>query len=128
MHVREWSHSNLEYGRKLVSSGLQGARKAEQEFLHGKPLGPVLSDSACTALIPAAIGACVAALGCRSANGHRSATRAVAFSVLGSVVGFAAGMAWGTRRLTSSVAAGARTRVEAVRDEHWLEANPIDYA
>lgn len=128
MHLREWSHSNLEYGRKLVNSGLEGARRGEEEFLHGRPLAPFLGDSARTAFMPAAIGACVAALGCRAANGHRTATRAVAFGLLGSVVGFAAGMAWCTRRLTSSVATGARKRVEAVRDEHWLEANPIDYA
>lgn len=127
MQLREWSNSNFEYGRKLVNSGLEGARRGEEEFLHGKPLAPILSGSAQQALLPAGITGCVAALAYSSAKGH-SVCRTVAWGLFGSVVGFAAGMAWYNRRLAASMANGARKRVEAVRDEHWLQENPIDYA
>lgn len=128
MHLREWWHSNLEYGRKLVNSGLEGALSAKEEFLHGRPLAPFLSDSACKAFLPAAVGVCMAVLGSRSENGHQTATRALGFGLLGSVLGFAAGMAWCNRCLAASVVSGALKRVDIVRDERWLEKNPIDYA
>jgi hypothetical protein len=128
MHLREWSHSNLEYAWKLVNSGLEGALSGEEEFLQGSPLAPFLSDCAHKALLPAAVGACVAVLGSCLENGHQTATRTLGFGLLGSVLGFAAGMAWCNRRLAACVASGALKRVDILRDKHWLEKNPIDYA
>jgi hypothetical protein len=48
--------------------------------------------------------------------------------LFGGLVGFAAGVVWDTRLLAASAAGGALARIEKVRDEHWLERNPIDYA
>jgi hypothetical protein len=35
---------------------------------------------------------------------------------------------WESRLLAASVAGGALSRIDKVRDEHWFEKNPIDYA
>ncbi|HET7441694.1 MAG TPA: hypothetical protein VFJ47_10360 [Terriglobales bacterium] len=128
MTLREWSKTNSEYGRKLVHSGLEGARCGREEFLHGKPLAPFLNASARQSLGPAVIGACLAILGSQSDDGHRTSGKTLAYGLLGAVVGFGAGMAWESRHLTESVAFGAFRNISKIRDEHWLEQHPIDYA
>jgi hypothetical protein len=47
---------------------------------------------------------------------------------LGCVVGFGAGVAWDNRRLAASIASAAMRNIGRVRDEHWLDRHPIDYA
>jgi hypothetical protein len=128
MNLREWSKSDLDYGRKLVNSGLEGARSGQEAFLHGKPLSPFLNESAQNALTFAAVGACIGLLGSYFGNGHKSAGRAFAFGVFGGAIGFGAGVAWGNRRLGASVVSGAWKNIGRARDEHWLERHPIDYA
>jgi hypothetical protein len=67
-------------------------------------------------------------LGSYAGNQPRSASRFFACGLLGGVIGFGAGIAWEGRRLAASVAGGALRNVGRVRDEHWLEKHPIDYA
>jgi hypothetical protein len=50
------------------------------------------------------------------------------FGLLGGAIGFGAGIAWENRRLAASAASGALRNIGRVRDEHWLERHPIDYA
>ncbi len=128
MTLRQWSNSNLHYGRKLLDSGLQGARSGERAFLHGGRLTPYLNRSVRIALAPAALGACLGLIGSHPGSRHRSAARAFAFGVLGCVIGFGAGVAWKSRGLAASVASGAIRDIGRVRDEHWLDRHPIDYA
>lgn len=128
MKVSEWSKSNIDYGRKLFDSGLEGARSGEGAFLHGKPLAPFLEESARHALKPAVIGVLLGVLGSRAGNGHKSTGRALVFGLLGGAIGFGVGVAWGNRRLAASVTSSAFRSIGKVRDEHWLENNPIDYA
>jgi hypothetical protein len=52
----------------------------------------------------------------------------LAFGLLGGAVGFGAGIVWENRNLVASAARGALRNIDKVRDEHWLEKNPIDYA
>jgi hypothetical protein len=59
---------------------------------------------------------------------HRSLARILTSGLLGGLIGLAAGVLWDTRLLAASAAGGALARIEKVRDEHWLERNPIDYA
>ena len=54
--------------------------------------------------------------------------RVFAHTVAGGAIGFGLGIAWKCRRLTVSVTSGALRNVGKVRDEHWLERHPIDYA
>lgn len=128
MGLRAWSKSNLEYGCKVLGSGLEGAHTGREAFLEGRPLTPFLNESVCKAWKPAVIGACVGALAGYPGNRHQSIRRMLAFGFLGAAVGFGAGVAWGSRRLTASVARCALVNIGKVRDAHWLENHPIDYA
>lgn len=128
MKSRTWSNSTVDYGRKLFSSGVEGARSGREAFLHGKPLTPFLSESVQHAIVPAAIGAFLGVLSTYSGNHHRRNGRTLAYGLLGGAIGFGAGVAWETRHLTESVASAAWEQMGRIRDEHWLEKNPIDYA
>jgi len=79
-------------------------------------------------LKPAALGACLGVLGGCSGNRNKSIGRVLAFALLGSAIGFGARVVWENRRLAASVARGALRNIDQVRDEHWLDRHPIDYA
>lgn len=130
MSLRSWSRSNADYGRKMLNSGLDGARSGREAFLNGRPLTPFLSESVRNAWKPAAIGACLGALGSypNHRHDHSFIGRVFTYGFLGGAIGFGASIAWESRRLTASVAAGALKNMEKVSDEHWLETHPIDYA
>jgi hypothetical protein len=128
MTLSEWSENNIDYGRKLVRTGLDGVHSGEEQYLHGQAPGPFLKVSALNSLVPAAVGACIGALSAQPRNGHNPGVKAVAFGVLGCAIGFAAGLVWSTRGLTESIASAAWKNIGKVRDEHWLEKHPIDYA
>jgi hypothetical protein len=128
MNLRERSKSDFEYGRKLLNSGLEGARSGREAFLHGRPLILLLSESARKALRVAAVGACIGLLSSYVGNRHESANRAFAFAMFGGAIGLGLGVAWGNCRLGASVVSGAWKHIGRARDEHWLERNPIDYA
>jgi hypothetical protein len=128
MDLMEWSKSEVKYGRKVLNSGLEGARSGREAFLNGKSLTPFLSVSIRSALKPALIGACIGLLGSHPRNRHRSVSGALAWGFLGAALGLGAGVAWQSRGLTASVADGALRGIGRVRDEHWLESHPIDYA
>jgi hypothetical protein len=79
--------------------------------------------------MPGLVGAYIGALGAALGTRRRRAYGVVMISTtLGAVIGFTTGMAWGTRRLTGGIVQGAKKNIGAVRDAHWLERHPIDYA
>jgi hypothetical protein len=126
MGLHQWSKSEFEYGRKVLNSGLEGARSGREAFLKGRSLAPFLSESARNALKLAAVGAYIGLLG--SYAGNQSLNKTLAFGFLGAAIGFGAGVVWESRDLTVSVASGAWKKIGRVRDEHWFEKHPIDYA
>jgi len=128
MNPRKWSESEIEYGRKILASGLEGARLGEEAFLNGKPLRPFLNDVAHKALKPAAVGACLGVLSSLAGNRERSFGKTLLFGLLGGAIGFAAGMTWESRGLTESTANGAWQNIHKARDEHWVEKHPVAYA
>ena len=128
MRLGEWSRVNADYGRKLFNSGLEGARSGREAFLHGGSFAPSLGESARSALKPAAFGVCLGVLSSCPKNGHKSVGRAIARGIVGGVVGFGLGLAWLNRNLAVSVVSATFEGVDKVRDEHWLERHPIDYA
>jgi len=127
MNFREWSKSNVDYGRKLVDSAVEGAREGEGEFLKDKSLVPYLERSALHAIAPALIGVCLGVAGGYLEN-RPSRSRVFACGLLGGAIGFGAGVVWENRNLTASVASGAWKNINKTRDERWFEKNPIDYA
>ena len=128
MVVRDWSKSEVEYGRKVLESALEGARSGREEFLKGKPLSGFLSESVRHALEPAAVGVCIGVLGSCPGNRSKSVRRALAFGLLGGAVGLGASLAWESRRLTASAAYGASRNINRVRDERWMKKHSIAYA
>jgi|SRR5271167_4560721 len=128
MDLRSWSKSSAEYGRRLLDSGIAGARSGRETFLNGDSIAPFVSDSLRSAVKPAVLGACIGVLGSYPACRQRSIVKALAFGLLGGVIGLGAGLAWESRRLTASAAGGALRSIGRVRDEHWLAKHPIDYA
>ncbi len=128
MDLREWSKSNAEYGGKLVSSGIEGARSGGEKFLNGEPLNPFLGESVRSAWRPAALGACLGVLGSCPGSRQRSLGKTLALGFLGGAIGFSAGVLWENRRLVASAAGGAFRNIGKVRDEQWLIRNPINYA
>jgi hypothetical protein len=128
MNFYEWEKSSADYGRKLLHSGLDGARCGREEFLQGEPLNVFVNKSARHAMMAAAIGAGIGLLGGLAAKRNSSAGRALAGVVLGGAFGFGAGVAWECRHLGTSIVTRALKDIGKVRDERWLEKHPIDYA
>ena len=118
----------LEYAKDLVESGVQGLRNGRDSHLNGHPLSAVLRESARRSLALTLIGASVGFLELSLNDRRNRVIKALALAVVGSAVGFVAGLAWQTRGLTENMLRSASKQIGAVRDEHWLERNPIDYA
>jgi hypothetical protein len=116
----------LSYGRKLVDAGIAGIRAGHKDFDPAKA-SSLMAHSAEESLKLAALGACLGVLPSLLQRRSRVA-HAMIFSTIGGLLGFTAGFSWKTRRLTSSLAHSAMHELHRVQDEHWLEANPIDYA
>lgn len=128
MDLREWSKTNADYGRRLLDSGLAGARSGQRAFLQGESLAPFLNESVQTALKPAVLGACIGVLSSYPGYRQKSMARTLAFGLVGCVIGLGVGVVWKSRRLAAGVAGSALRNIGRVRDEHWLIKHPIDYA
>jgi hypothetical protein len=128
MLLSEWSKSEVEYGRRVLNSGLEGVRSGREAFLNGRPLTPFFRESFRKALKPAALGACVGLLTSCPGRQRRSVAQVLASGLLGGLIGLGAGLVWEGRFLAGSAASSALKNIDKVRDEHWLEKHPIDYA
>ena len=128
MNLREWSKSEVDYGRKVLNSGLAGARTGREAFLNGNSLTMFLSESVRNALTPAAVGALAGVLSSCPGDRQRSASRAFTFGLTGWAIGLGLGMIWESRGLSAFITDSAVRNISRVRDEHWLERHPIDYA
>jgi hypothetical protein len=128
MQLSEWTKSEVDYGRRVLNSGLEGVRSGREAFLNGRPLTPFFRESFRRALTPAAVGACLGVLSNCPSKRKQTVGRSLAFGAIGGLLGLAAGLLWENRFLAASSAGAAAARIGKVRDEHWLERNPIDYA
>jgi len=128
MKIGDWLKSEVGYGRDLADSGLQGARAAADSILHGEPVGEILGRSARASWAPTVMGAGVGAVCALLAHGRKPKNATVVvMGVVGGVVGFAAGVAWETRQLSSGIARGALRKIGTTRDSHWLGKHPINF-
>jgi hypothetical protein len=125
MKVEERLKSGLGYGLLLLRAAVEGARSVKQGSVE-QPRS-VLLRSARASL---ASGVAAASLGLAAGYllSRRRTPKLASFGVMGAVVGFAGGMAWGTRRMTGGMARGAIRKLGATRDAHWLAKHPVDYA
>src|SRR5690348_13294319 len=102
MNINSWLTPNLEYGRKLLRSAVDGAHRGEEEYLRGKSLHLFVDKSAWQALKPAAVAGFIGVLGAYSGQRRRSPARALTCGVLGGTIAFGAALAWESRGLTAS--------------------------
>ena len=123
MPATRWFDPDLAYLKTLIGAGLNGISTAKSE-LGGRVFTPPLQAAVWK---PLAVGAAVGALGTRL-KGDRRPGSIAAGSLLGSLIGFGAALAWTSRTFTGSAGRKAVHLVNATRDAHWLESNPIDYA
>ncbi len=122
------SPAHFRYGRSLVKSGVSGLRSGRESHLKGQPLSAALSESARASLRLATLGACAGLMRLCTSDRRGRVPKTVAWSVIGSAIGFCAGFAWKTRELTASMGRSSLKQMGVVRDERWLERHPIDYA
>ena len=128
MKIGDWLKSEVEYGRDLAGSGLQGARTAADSLLHGEHVGKVLGRSARASWAPTVMGAGFGAVSALLVQRRKPRGGAViAMGIVGGVVGFTAGVAWETRQLSSGIARGAMRKIGTARDSHWLGKHPINF-
>lgn len=116
--------SDLGYFKKLVGAGWEGIRSTRHELDAGVLSSPLQTGG----WRPAAIGATFGMLSIRMIGKRKSASRVAMGGLVGGVLGFGAAKAWPFRRMVGPAAGAAIRRVNAARDAHWLETNPIDYA
>lgn len=128
MNVTEQVRETLEYGRKLVNTGLEGAQAGGEAALGEERLPEVLIESAPASVGLAALGAGVGILCSYFGNKRKITRESAVFGVLGGIAGFLVALGWSTRHLTNGCAHGAMRNIRSARDEHWLEHHPIDYA
>jgi hypothetical protein len=119
--------SEFSYSRKLFEAGLNAASSVGGGA-RNESLAPELARAARAAWVPAAVGVAVGILGVCLVPKSRSGRGALVGGLLGGIVGFGGGVAWGSRRATSAIARRAARNLGAVRDQRWLEKNPIAYA
>jgi len=111
--------SELLYATEMAGAGLNGIASARQDFDR---------NLFTPAWMPTAIGGGIGLLSRFLVGKRRSASSVAIGGLLGSVVGFTAGVAWKSRHVTGTAARKSIRLVNAVRDARWLEQNPVDYA
>jgi hypothetical protein len=111
--------SEVSYARDIVKAGMDATSP--------EPAAD-LARASQSALWPAALGGAmgflIIYLGRRGARGKM----ALLDGLVGGALGFAGGVAWGTRQHTRVYYQKAAHNVQAVRDAHWLKKNPVAYA
>mgnify|MGYP001102407405 FL=1 len=127
MSVSETIKTNLAYGKEIVESGIEGANEARKAALELPETTDMVTSAAQESWQAAAIGALVGAIFGVLADDRKPVRGVIAGGVLGAAAGFAGSFAWKTRPLTSEMAREAGKRIGAVRDEHWLATNPVNY-
>ena len=120
--------NRVAYGRRLANAGLTGIRTGQHTASPDQSFSALLVESLRDSLMLAAVGACVGLLRPYVTRRRNRFPRALAGGAVGSALGLCAGFAWKTRATTSGIVHSARKEMGRVRDERWLEMNPITYA
>lgn len=110
------------YTQRLIHAGMQGLHAPQG--LNAIPVAQ-LSASVRASLRAAAVGAGLAWLGCSLIRRRSARPQAI---VACSALAFCAEFGWRTRNTSTQAIHRASTEIARVRDQHWLEMNPIDYA
>ena len=112
--------SEVAYARDIVKAGI--------DAVPGKEAATTLAHAGQSALAPAAFGVAIGVIIVYLGRKGRLGNAAVVGGLVGGALGFTGGVAWGTRQRTKVYYHAAAQNVQAVRDAHWLEKNPVAYA
>jgi len=112
--------SEVAYARDIVKAGI--------DAVPGKEAATNLARAGQSALAPAALGVAIGVISVFLWRKGRLGSTAVVGGLVGGALGFTGGVAWGTRQRTKVYYQAATQNVQAVRDAHWLEKNPVAYA
>ncbi len=113
----------LVYAKRMATAGWNGIVSTRQEFNRNLFTPATTAD-----WIPTMIGGGIGLSSGFLMGKRRSSSRVALSALLGSVVGFSAGLAWRSRHVTGNAARRSMRLVNEVRDTRWLERHPIDYA
>ena len=113
----------LDYGRELVHAGMDGIREGERLVAHSPQVH--FSSSARQSLKTAILGGTVALVACKVIHGRKFSLAPV-FAC--GTAAFCADFFWRTRDVRSRIVECAEREISRVRDRHWLDSHPIDYA
>jgi len=125
MHTK--SHSTVGYGWRLINSAIAGAVSGCRETIEKEGGRTLLWRAATDSWRTAAIGACLGA----AASAKESEDPLFVMlkgGLIGGAVGLGAGILWNLRAPTGTALKSAMQNVNVLRDERWLERNPINYA
>ena len=128
MKLEQSFRTNLDNGRELVKSGAAGLSRGREEHLQGQPLSEALTRSARASLGFAAFGAGAGLLRYYLPARRSRLAKTIAWGLAGGGAGFLMAFAWTTRELAESMTRSAVQQMGVVRDHHWLDSHPIDYA
>jgi hypothetical protein len=115
--------NNVTYLGDLMKAGWNGLTSAQ-------PAGDGVRTRtrAATLIVPVVVGAGIGMITASLRKRARLGRGLAAASIVGSVVGLGAGAAWTARGEAAAAARSAIRGINAARDAHWLERNPIAYA
>jgi hypothetical protein len=119
--------SEIAYSRKLLEAGWDAA-VAVRDGAPNQTLAPELLGAARSACLPAAIGAALGVLTLRLARQGKSRRSALVGGLVGAAIGFGGGFGFSLREVTALIAQGTAKNLEVVRDAHWIEKHPVNYA
>lgn len=124
MSFGEWLETNIEEGRKLIGSGIEGANTARKNALEQSPAFEFKPSGSWKL---AAVGACVGAVAGYFSDDEHATRNAAVGSLLGAALGVSGGFAWAGRHLASAMTQGAVKGLSEGRDEAWLTRHPVAY-
>jgi len=124
MSNTRWLQSDVAYVRQLVEAGMNGVT-AGWNGHRNRNLPPDARNSVWATTV---IGGLAAGLSVLLDRRRRSGRGTALGIVVGCITGLGGGVAWSSRGLATDIGRSVLRKVNAVRDEHWLAANPIDYA
>ena len=124
MNTPQWLRSDFTYIRHLAEAGLDGVTSV----WNAPPDRTMASDARNAVWLTAAVCGFVGGVSAFLIGRRKSRYGPALGILIGGATGFGSGVAWKSRGLTTAIGRSVARKVNAVRDERWLEKHPIDYA
>lgn len=127
MEVLQSLTSEVVYAYRLLQAGF-GACAPVREAGASQPNRTSPFHKTSSGWAPAAVAAAVGIVGALVLRRDKSLNSLAVSGLIAGSIGFGGALAWGSRDRTAEIARAAVKNINAVRDSHWLDKYPIDYA